>query len=76
MFDPGKGSDCEEVEVHPKDIPKKLKQVPTETMHLMTVSCGRPNYQVKLKNLEPAFFDGKLESRKLFKKRAHQGFIN
>ena len=45
--DPEKGSECDEIEVHPKDIPKKLKQLPTETMHLMTVSCGRPNYQVK-----------------------------
>ena len=48
---PGPGSECDEIEVHPKDIPKKLKQIPTETMHLMTVSCGRPNYQVTFQNL-------------------------
>ena len=81
--DPGTGSECDEIEVHPKDIPKKLKQIPTETMHLMTVSCGRPNYQVNYRKiLHPkmtAFLFEKrsLESRKSkYPWRSNQGFMN
>ena len=39
---------------HPKALEPSKKQVVSkpETMHLMTVSCGRPNYQVRIDRLK------------------------
>ena len=44
------GDECEDfnpkVKLEIKSAEKKEEKKVTETMHLMTVSCGRPNYQV------------------------------
>ena len=40
------GDDCNE-STHPLEKVQEKSTKKPETMHLMTVSCGRPNYQVK-----------------------------
>jgi hypothetical protein len=52
-------ADCEGDDCATKDLPsfsQNKQVVPEETMHIMTVSCGRPNYQVFLQNLNKTYF--------------------
>ena len=54
------GDECEDfnpkVKLEIKSAEKKEEKKVTETMHLMTVSCGRPNYQVLHFNLVHHFW--------------------